>query len=172
MWQLSRAPASDFPESPVPVARRTVEGEVVDPTTRSLGLSNRSPRRPTLDGGQAGASRRAGSVVCEHYHLAAREAQAGPSSGDPGRAGRHTGAKTVGLVTRTLTDTVTGEPYAVVDAPAAPNPAAGSLHLVPVADLTPCDLTLEEALSFVVSAGTVAPSRFDQVPTRPGGSTA
>jgi uncharacterized membrane protein len=70
------------------------------------------------------------------------------------------GMKAVGLVTRVLTDTVTGEEYAAVYVPTTPNPTSGFLELVPVADVHPSDMSIDEAMSFIISGGAINPARF------------
>jgi uncharacterized membrane protein len=78
------------------------------------------------------------------------------------------GTMTVGLVTRVLSDTTTGVDYAAVYVPSTPNPAAGIVHLVPLADLHPSHMTVDEAMSFVVSGGIVHPARFVEKPEPAG----
>jgi uncharacterized membrane protein len=68
--------------------------------------------------------------------------------------------KTLGFVTKVLEDEVTGEKVAAVYVPTAPNPTSGYIELVPLADVTPTDWTMDEAMGFVVSGGTTAPGRF------------
>jgi uncharacterized membrane protein len=70
----------------------------------------------------------------------------------------HRDIKTVGFVTRVLEDAVDGRQIAVVYVPTAPNPTSGYMELVPVEDLVSTDWTMEEAMRFVVSAGTAGPS--------------
>jgi uncharacterized membrane protein len=65
--------------------------------------------------------------------------------------------KTVGLVTRTLIDTQTGKELSAVFVPTTPNPTSGYLEIIPSERLTPTDWTLEQAMSFIVSGGAVAP---------------
>ena len=72
----------------------------------------------------------------------------------------HENMKTVGLVTRTLTDALTGRKLAAVYVPTTPNPTSGYLEIVPVERLVPTDWTFDEAMSFVISGGAVAPERF------------
>jgi uncharacterized membrane protein len=72
------------------------------------------------------------------------------------------GGTSVGFVTRTLVDAATGQEYAAVFVPTTPNPTSGSLELVPVEDVRPSDITVDEAMSFILSGGAVAPERFDQ----------
>jgi uncharacterized membrane protein len=72
----------------------------------------------------------------------------------------HPGMKAVGLVTRVLIDTVTGEEYAAVYVPTTPNPTSGFLELVPVAQVHPSDMSIDEAMSFIISGGAINPARF------------
>ena len=72
----------------------------------------------------------------------------------------HENMKTVGLVTRTLTDSQTGRKLAAVYVPTTPNPTSGYLEIVPVERLVSTDWTFDEAMSFVISGGAVAPERF------------
>lgn len=67
------------------------------------------------------------------------------------------GMKAVGLVSRTFTDVKTGETLAAVYVPTTPNPTSGFLEIVPVAELTPTDWTIDQAMGFVISGGTNAP---------------
>ena len=68
--------------------------------------------------------------------------------------------KVVSFVTRTLSDTQTGEPLVVVYVPTAPNPISGYLETVPLARVTPADWTFNEAINFIVSGGAVAPEQL------------
>ncbi len=78
----------------------------------------------------------------------------------------HADMKSVGLVTRTLTETGTGRELAAVYVPTTPNPTSGYLELVPVDLLTPTDWTVDEAISFIISGGAVS---RDEIPfSRPG----
>lgn len=76
--------------------------------------------------------------------------------------------KTVGLVTRTMTDPDSGEKLAAVYVPTTPNPTNGYLEIVPVERLTPTDWTFDQAMTFVVSAGATAPPelRFHRAPQK------
>mgnify|MGYP003381853077 CR=1 FL=1 len=65
--------------------------------------------------------------------------------------------KTVGLVTRTLTDTVTGRQLAAVYVPTTPNPTSGYLEIVPIESVISTNWTLDEAMTFIVSGGAIAP---------------
>ena len=68
--------------------------------------------------------------------------------------------KTIGLVTRVLKDQKTGAPLAAVYVPTTPNPTSGYLEIVPVERLVELDWTLDEAMSFIISGGAVAPEHI------------
>jgi len=68
--------------------------------------------------------------------------------------------KTVGLVTRTLTDKTTGRVLAAVYVPTTPNPTSGYLEIVPIEDVVSTDWTLDEAMAFIVSGGAIAPDEI------------
>ncbi|MFT4548636.1 MAG: putative membrane protein [Verrucomicrobiales bacterium] len=72
--------------------------------------------------------------------------------------------KTVGLVTRTFNDAVTGRELAAVYVPTTPNPTSGFLEVVPVEKLTSTDWDLDEAMTFIISGGAIAPDHvyYDQ----------
>jgi uncharacterized membrane protein len=70
------------------------------------------------------------------------------------------GMKAVGLVTRIFTDPATGAEIAAVYVPTTPNPSSGYVELLPAADLVPLDWTVNEALTFIISGGAVAPEGF------------
>jgi uncharacterized membrane protein len=61
-------------------------------------------------------------------------------------------------VTRTLIDEASGQELAVVYVPSAPSPTSGFIQIVPVAKLISTDWTLDEAMQFVITAGTTAPN--------------
>jgi uncharacterized membrane protein len=69
----------------------------------------------------------------------------------------HERMKAVGFVTRSFVDADTGMELAAVYVPTAPNPAGGYLEIVPTAELVPLDWSVDEAMTFVISGGTVAP---------------
>lgn len=68
--------------------------------------------------------------------------------------------KTVGLVTRTFKDHHTGEELAAVYVPTTPNPTSGYLEIVPIHRIVSTDWGLEEAMTFIVSGGAIAPERI------------
>lgn len=69
------------------------------------------------------------------------------------------GAKTLGFVMRTFTDATSGVDMAAVYVPTAVNPTTGYLQLVPVSKLTPSDMTSEQAMAMIISAGAVMPAQ-------------
>ncbi|MCW4453724.1 DUF502 domain-containing protein [Flavobacterium sp. MXW15] len=78
----------------------------------------------------------------------------------------HRDMKSVGLVTRVIREHGSDRELAAVYVPTTPNPTSGYLEIVPVELLTPTDWTVDQAMSFIISGGAVAP---DSVPfTRAG----
>jgi len=69
----------------------------------------------------------------------------------------HRDMKSVGLVTRVIKEQGTGRELAAVYVPPTPNPTSGYLEIVPVELLTPTDWTVDQAMSFIISGGAVAP---------------
>ena len=80
----------------------------------------------------------------------------------------HPGMKTVGFFTRTLRDETTGRELAAVYIPTTPNPTGGYLVIVPLEDVTATDWTVDQAMTFIISGGAVAPQRmpFSGAPTQ------
>ena len=72
----------------------------------------------------------------------------------------HPGVKSVGFVTRTLRDDATGRELASVFVPTTPNPTGGYVMIVPVEDLVPTDWTVDQAMTFIISGGAVAPQHM------------
>ncbi len=72
--------------------------------------------------------------------------------------------KTVGLVTRTFRDMDTGRELAAVYVPTTPNPTSGYLEIVPLENIISTNWTLDEAMTFIVSGGAIAPDaiHFDR----------
>lgn len=68
--------------------------------------------------------------------------------------------KTVGFVTKIIQDKNSGKDLAAVYVPTTPNPTSGYLEIVPTERLVNTDLTVEQAMTFVVSGGTVGPERM------------
>ena len=74
--------------------------------------------------------------------------------------------KAVGLITKVMRDSGTGQELAVVYVPTSPNPTSGYIEILPLADVVMTDWTMEEAMSFVMTGGTNAPDsvRFSNPP--------
>ena len=68
--------------------------------------------------------------------------------------------KAVGIVTRTMKDRTTGEELAAVFIPTTPNPTAGYLEIVPLRRVIPLGMSMDDAMSFVISGGAVGPEVF------------
>ena len=65
--------------------------------------------------------------------------------------------KTVGFVTATMNDSSTGEKLAAVYVPTTPNPTSGYLEIVPTSKLVETNWSFDQAMTFVMSGGAVAP---------------
>lgn len=68
--------------------------------------------------------------------------------------------RTVGFVTKVIEDDKTGQKLAAVYVPTTPNPTSGYMEIVPLADLISTDWSMDEAMTFILSAGAVAPDRI------------
>lgn len=69
--------------------------------------------------------------------------------------------KTVGFVTRTLQDVDTGRTLAAVYVPTTPNPTSGYLEIVPLEKVISTSWTMDEAMTFIISGGAVAPPKMN-----------
>ena len=76
----------------------------------------------------------------------------------------HTEMKTLGFVTRVMREQGTGRELAAVYVPTTPNPTSGYLEIVPMEKITPTDWNVDQAMSFIISGGAVAP---DTIPFSP-----
>jgi len=76
----------------------------------------------------------------------------------------HKEMKSIGFVTRVIREHGTGRELAAVYVPTTPNPTSGYLEIVPVEKITPTDWTVDQAMSFIISGGAVAP---DTIPFSP-----
>ncbi len=74
------------------------------------------------------------------------------------------GQKSIGFLTRTLTDSESGETLAAVLLPNAINPTSAFLQILPLSRVTDTDLTMEQAMSMIMTGGAVGPEtiRFSQ----------
>lgn len=80
--------------------------------------------------------------------------------------------KTIGIVTRILKDEHTGQELAAVYVPTTPNPTSGYLEIVPVEKLISTNLTMEEAMTFIITGGAIAPERISYSRSSDKGSPA
>jgi uncharacterized membrane protein len=71
------------------------------------------------------------------------------------------GLKAIGLLTRTIQDRRTGEKFAVVYVPKAPNPTSGYIEIVPLQSLIFTDWTFDQAMSFIVTGGSSSPDMVE-----------
>ena len=67
------------------------------------------------------------------------------------------GQKSIGFLTRTMTDAESGQPLAAVLVPNAINPTSAFLQILPVDRVIETDLTMEQAMSMVMTGGAVGP---------------
>jgi uncharacterized membrane protein len=67
------------------------------------------------------------------------------------------GQKSIGFLTRTLLDEATGEPLAAVLVPNAINPTSAFLQILPLARVTETNLSMEQAMSMLMTGGAVGP---------------
>jgi len=67
------------------------------------------------------------------------------------------GQKSIGFLTRTLVDQTTGKQLAAVLLPNAINPTSAFLQILPLDRVTETDLTMEQAMSMILTGGAVGP---------------
>jgi uncharacterized membrane protein len=74
------------------------------------------------------------------------------------------GQKSIGFLTHTLTDTTSGAPLAAVLVPNAINPTSAFLQILPIERVIETDLTMEQAMSMLMTGGAVGPEtiRYSQ----------
>ncbi len=74
------------------------------------------------------------------------------------------GQKSIGFLTRTMTDSTTGAPLAAVLLPNAINPTSAFLQILPMERVTETDLSMEQAMSMLMTGGAVGPEtvRFSE----------
>lgn len=73
----------------------------------------------------------------------------------------HPGMKAVGLVMKIVKDTTTGEDMAAVYVPTTPNPTSGYLEIVPLKDVVPTTMTMDQAMTMIISGGAISPSTLE-----------
>lgn len=79
--------------------------------------------------------------------------------------------KAVGFVTRVMRDADTGQDLAAVYVPTTPNPTSGYLEIVPVERLVSTSWTIDEAMTFIISGGAVAPELLNYSKSAPTART-
>jgi len=67
------------------------------------------------------------------------------------------GQKSIGFLTRTMTDSTSGIPLAAVLLPNAINPTSAFLQILPLERVTETNLTMEQAMSMLMTGGAVGP---------------
>ncbi|MDE3200343.1 MAG: DUF502 domain-containing protein [Acidobacteriota bacterium] len=70
------------------------------------------------------------------------------------------GQRSVGFLTRTMTDATTGAKIAAVLLPNAINPTSAFLQILPLERVVETDLTMEQAMSLLLTGGAVAPEKI------------
>lgn len=77
------------------------------------------------------------------------------------------GQKSIGFLTRTLTDSTSGRPLAAVLLPNAINPTSAFLQILPMERVIETNLTMEQAMSMLMTGGAVGPEtiRYSQAAT-------
>jgi len=76
------------------------------------------------------------------------------------------GQKSIGFLTRTMSDAASGRPLAAVLVPNAINPTSAFLQILPMERVIETDLTMEQAMSMVMTGGAVGPEKIQY--TKPG----
>jgi uncharacterized membrane protein len=76
------------------------------------------------------------------------------------------GFKALRFITGEVADS-NGKPFYTVFVPTSPNPTNGFFEIIPKDDVTEIDMTIEDALSMILSGGLVSPTGFQFGP-RPG----
>lgn len=91
----------------------------------------------------------------------------------------HPGMHAIGMVMRVMKDAVSGEDMAAVYVPTTPNPTSGYLEIVPVNKIVPTDMTMDQAMTMIISGGAIAPETLTTrrpgsmpIPTAPADSDA
>jgi uncharacterized membrane protein len=74
------------------------------------------------------------------------------------------GQKSIGFLTRTLTDSTSGAPLAAVLLPNAINPTSAFLQILPIERVIETNLSMEQAMSMLMTGGAVGPEtiRYSQ----------
>jgi uncharacterized membrane protein len=82
------------------------------------------------------------------------------------------GHKSIGFLTRSYTDSTSGRLLAAVLLPNAINPTSAFLQILPMERVTETDLTMEQAMSMIMTGGAVGPEtiRYSKSVEEVGGS--
>jgi uncharacterized membrane protein len=70
------------------------------------------------------------------------------------------GQKSIGFLTRTMSDAASGQALAAVLVPNAINPTSAFLQILPIDRVIETDLTMEQAMSMVMTGGAVGPDKI------------
>jgi uncharacterized membrane protein len=70
------------------------------------------------------------------------------------------GQKSIGFLTRTLSDETTGELLAAVLLPNAINPTSAFLQILPIDRVTETNMNMEQAMSMLMTGGAVGPDKI------------
>lgn len=70
------------------------------------------------------------------------------------------GQKSIGFLTRTISDAGSGRALAAVLVPNAINPTSAFLQILPMENVIETDLTMEQAMSMVMTGGAVGPEKI------------
>lgn len=86
----------------------------------------------------------------------------------------HPDMQAVGFVMKTFREEFSDREMAAVYVPTTPNPTSGYLEIVPLERLVETSWSMDEAMSFIVSGGTVSPKsfRFTRPASQAGSSAA
>lgn len=68
--------------------------------------------------------------------------------------------RAIAFMTNEILDVNTGQRYATVYVPTTPNPTSGYMEIVPIERVTETDLTMEQALSMILSGGATSPPKM------------
>jgi uncharacterized membrane protein len=82
------------------------------------------------------------------------------------------GQKSIGFLTRTMSDRENGRPLAAVLVPNAINPTSAFLQILPMERVIETDLTMEQAMSMVMTGGAVGPETIQYSKSAIGGAQA
>ncbi len=79
----------------------------------------------------------------------------------------HPGMHAIGFVMRVMKDASSGEDVAAVYVPTTPNPTSGYLEIVPIKSLVPTEMTMDQAMTMIISGGAISPDTLTTKRTGP-----